>query len=237
MAAEGRRGQTSLTMLWPLISTPHLTAETDTDEEQTPIFEDDNLAAELAPGGRLERMVALGRELDITWIVDPDLLASVDAMRDGYRVRNADGSTRPGGEQGRKLATDWLAAVESAVAGKKIVALPYGDPDIASIAHRGKNVSGSLGRLKDATDVAASTVETILHVKPSTDFSWPVEGAVTPSIIDVATSAGARNVIARSDSMREAGSLTYTPSAARPIGVGRRPWSPTTGSPPSSRAT
>ncbi|MBP3078657.1 membrane protein [Streptomyces sp. 604F] len=213
-------GQTSLTMLWPLISTPHLTAETDSDEEQTPIFEDDSLAEEIAPGGRLERMVALGRELDITWVVDPDLLASVDAMRGGYRVRNEDGTTRAGSEQSEKLATDWLASVESAVAGKKIVALPYGDPDIASIAHRGKNVSGSLGRLKDATDVAASTVETILHVKPSTDFAWPVEGAVTPSVIDVATSAGARNVIARSDSMREPRSLTYTPSAARPIGGG-----------------
>ncbi len=57
-------------------------------------------------------------------------------------------------------------------------------------------------------------------MKPATDFAWPVEGAVDPSIVKVATSAGADKVIARSDSFEEADSLTYTPSAARPIGGG-----------------
>lgn len=61
-------------------------------------------------------------------------------------------------------------------------------------------------------------METILHVKPSTDFSWPVDGAVDPSIMDVATSAGAHKVIARSDSFQD--DLPYTPTAARPIGGG-----------------
>ncbi|MDX6364034.1 MAG: hypothetical protein QOC85_3044, partial [Streptomyces sp.] len=41
-----------------------------------------------------------------------------------------------------------------------------------------------------------------------------------PSIVKVATSAGADKVIARSDSLRENGGLPYTPSAARPIGGG-----------------
>ncbi len=68
--------------------------------------------------------------------------------------------------------------------------------------------------------MASSTVQTILHVKPNTDFAWPAEGAVDPSIVKVATSAGADKVIARSDSLRETGGLTYTPTAARPIGGG-----------------
>jgi len=63
-------------------------------------------------------------------------------------------------------------------------------------------------------------VETILHVKPDTDFAWPVDGAIDPSIIKVATSAGADKVIARSDSLKETGGLFYTPTAARPIGGG-----------------
>ena len=63
-------------------------------------------------------------------------------------------------------------------------------------------------------------MKAILQVKPSTDFAWPADGAVDPSIVDVATSAGAHTVIARSDSLRETGGLSYTPSAARPIGGG-----------------
>ncbi len=57
-------------------------------------------------------------------------------------------------------------------------------------------------------------------MEPTTDFAWPVEGAVDPSIVKVATSAGADKVLARSDSLEETGGLTYTPSAARPIGGG-----------------
>jgi hypothetical protein len=57
-------------------------------------------------------------------------------------------------------------------------------------------------------------------VNPTTDFAWPVNGAIDPSIVKVATSAGADKVIARSDSLQETGGLPYTPSAARPIGGG-----------------
>ena len=103
---------------------------------------------------------------------------------------------------------------------KEVVALPFADPDLASLAHNGTNVTGSLNHLKEATDVAADTVDSILHVEPTTDFAWPVNGAVDPSIVKVATSAGADKVIARSDSLVETGGLPYTPSAARPIGGG-----------------
>lgn len=215
---EAAETTTDTTYMWPLISTAHLTAETGSNEQQTPVFKNNDLAEEISPGGRLEQLVSLGRELDITWVIDPDLLASVDAMTEAYEVQGPDGTTVPG--RGQDVAKRWLSSLENSVADQKVVALPYADPDLASIAHNGKNVSGSLGRLKDATDVGADTVETILHVKPNTDFAWPAEGAVSPSIIDVATSAGARNVIASSSSLREAGSLPYTPTAARPIGGG-----------------
>ncbi|MBA4862922.1 hypothetical protein H1V43_16270 [Streptomyces sp. PSKA54] len=209
--------KTRTTYLWPLISSTHVTAETGSDEQQTPVLEDDSLAEEISPGGRLERMVALGADLDVTWVIDPDLLASVDAMTRSYRIRATSGTTAG---KNQAVAKQWLDNLEKAVADKKVVALPFADPDLASLAHNGKNVSGSLGHLKDATDAAVRTVETVLHVEPSTDFAWPVEGAVDPSIVEVATSAGADMVIARSDSMQETSGLTYTPSAARPIGGG-----------------
>ncbi|MFI1723611.1 DUF6049 family protein [Streptomyces sp. NPDC020489] len=214
---EDADSKTKTTVLWPLVSTAHMTAETGSNEQQTPVFLDDDLAKEIAPGGRLEQMLSLGKQLDVTWVIDPDLLASVDAMTRAYRVESG-GGTVAGTHQ--RVAMDWLAELQEAVADKEIVALPFSDPDLASLAHNGTSVTGSLNHLKEATDAAITTVRTVLHVTPNTDFAWPVEGAVDPSIVKVATSAGADKVIARSDSLQELGGLTYTPSAARPIGGG-----------------
>ncbi|KAB2973718.1 hypothetical protein F8R89_17975 [Streptomyces sp. SS1-1] len=215
---DGAETKTRTTVLWPLISTTHMTAETGSDESQTPVFHDDDLAKEIAPGGRLQQMVALGKELDVTWVIDPDLLASVDAMTERYSIQGEGDTKTPGTHQG--VAKQWLSDLQDAVEGKEVVALPFGDPDLASLAHNGTNVTGSLNHFKEATDVAGDTVESILHVEPATDFAWPVEGAVDPSIVKVGTSAGADKVIARSDSLAEDNSLPYTPSAARPIGGG-----------------
>lgn len=215
---DGADTKTRTTVLWPLVSTAHMTAQTGSNESQTPVFHDDDLAKEISPGGRLQQLVSLGRELDVTWVIDPDLLASVDAMTDNYRVQGEGDTTTAGTHQA--VANQWLAELQEAVQDKEVVALPFADPDLASLAHNGTNVTGSLNHFKEAADFAADTVDSILHVEPTTDFAWPVNGAVDPSIVKVATSAGADKVIARSDSLGETGGLPYTPSAARPIGGG-----------------
>ncbi|KUJ67920.1 hypothetical protein ACZ90_23675 [Streptomyces albus subsp. albus] len=209
--------KTRLAFLWPLIAPTHITSRTSADEPQTPIFRDDRLKDELGPGGRLQQMVALGKDLPVTWVIDPDLLATADAMTRDYEVEDGD-DTRPG--KGQEVAEKWLNDLERAVRGHQVVALPFADPDLASLAHRGKNVPGVLSHLQTATELASSTVESILGIEPRTDFAWPVDGAIDSSIVDVATSAGAHHVIARSDSLQETGGLLYTPSAARQIGGG-----------------
>ncbi|MGK5636882.1 DUF6049 family protein [Streptomyces sp. URMC 126] len=214
--AEGKK--TKVTFLWPLISDTHLTARTESDQQQTPIFPNDDLAAELAPGGRLQQMVALGKELHVTWVIDPDLLATVEAMTKSYQVAQPNGKVIPG--RGQAVANQWLSQLQSAVSGKEIVALPFGDPDLASLAHHGAGVGGALSHLQSATELAGVTVDTILQVKPRTDFAWPVNGAIDSTIVQVATSAGAHNVIARSDSLREPDGSPYAPTAARQIGGG-----------------
>jgi hypothetical protein len=217
---EAADTKTRTTYLWPLISTSHMTAETGSNEQQTPVFENDSLAAEIAPGGRLQQLLALGKSLDVTWVLDPDLLASVDAMTRSYRVQvNGSSETTTAGTH-QAVAKQWLAELEGTVENEEVVALPFADPDLASLAHNGKTATGTLSHLKDATTVAATTVESILHVVPSTDYAWPANGAIDASIVKVATSAGADTVISRSDSLKETGSLPYTPSAARPIGGG-----------------
>ncbi|MFJ2263639.1 DUF6049 family protein [Streptomyces sp. NPDC087844] len=218
---EAADTKTRTTYLWPLISTSHMTAETGSNEQQTPVFADDDaLAAELSPGGRLEQLLSLGKDLDITWVIDPDLLASVDAMTRSYRVQVNGSSTTTTAGTHQSVAKQWLSKLEKEVEGEEVVALPFADPDLASLAHHGTKVTGSLSHLKDATTAAAITVESVLHVTPSTEYAWPVSGAIDPSIVKVATSAGADTVLSRSDSLQETGALPYTPSAARPIGGG-----------------
>jgi hypothetical protein len=210
--------KTQISFLWPLISDTRLTARTDSDPQQTPIFQNDDLTEELASGGRLQQLVAYGAGLPVTWVIDPDLLATVEAMTKSYQVQGPGGTTTVGKNQA--IAQQWLGDLQRAIKGRQVVALPFADPDLASIAHRGKNVSGALSHLRPATELASTTVESILGRKPRTDFAWPVNGAIDSSIVDVATSAGAHNVITRSDSLRETGRLPYTPTAARPIGGG-----------------
>ncbi|MEV1006238.1 DUF6049 family protein [Streptomyces sp. NPDC049881] len=207
--------RTGLTVLWPLISTPHLTAETGPDAEQTPAFRDDSLLEEISPGGRLDQLVELGADLPVTWVIDPDLLASVEAMTEGYRIDTPDG---PVNGQGQEEASAFLQRLRTVVRDAEVVALPFADPDIAALAHRGQEVRGTLDHLRDATVMAGDTVQAILDIDARTDFTWPVEGAVDPEIVSVGTSAGADKIIARSDSLRAPDSLAYTPSAPRPLG-------------------
>ncbi|MGE9696148.1 DUF6049 family protein [Streptomyces sp. NRRL F-5630] len=216
--------QSKTTVLWPLVSTAHVGARTvGGGDDQNNVFENDDLAKEILPGGRLDRMVSLGKSLDVTWVIDPDLINTVADMANGYRLAGADGKTVAGSKKNRDAAATWLNALGKALTGQSVVALPYGDPDLASIAHNGAKIPTTLARLKTATDVGRITLsipDTDLDVKVSTDYAWPVDGAIDRSIVDVATSAGATKVIARSDSLSEPDSLLYTPSAARPIGGG-----------------
>lgn len=257
----GKTEHTQLAMAWPLIGRTHMDANTESDDQQTAIFRDDELTAELAPGGRLQQLVAIGKDLPVTWIIDPDLLATVDAMAKGYRVANdtgavdtgtngpgtgnvgtgtgtdaenaaadetpadepgADGTgededTRPG--TGTDVAKSWLNELKAAVRDSPVVALPFGDPDLASIAHQGKNVPGTLEHLKSATELAALTTDTVLGVVPRTDVAWPAEGAVDTSIVNVARAGGADKVIASSSSLGSE-RLNHTPNAVRPVGGG-----------------
>jgi hypothetical protein len=218
---HGDAQPTQFTFLWPLIDTPHLAVRSDTNDQQSPTFLNDSLAAELAPGGRLQQLLALGKTLPVTWVIDPDLLAAVDAMTTPYRVAaNGQSLSTSTVGTGTEYAKQWLNELKKAVSGHEVIALPFADPDIASIAHQGSKVSGTIGYLKNATDLATNTVQTILGITPSTNVAWPVNGAVDPSVVHVATAGGANEIIARSDSWRETGNLSYTPTSARPIGGG-----------------
>ncbi|MEV6109234.1 DUF6049 family protein [Streptomyces sp. NPDC051940] len=212
-----RSTRTGLTFLWPLISTPQLSARTDPDDVQTPYFVSDTLERELQPGGRLQVLLDQGRDLPVTWVIDPDLLASVNAMTSKHWVIDENGNEVAGTKEAQETARAWLKELQEAVQGGEVIALPFADTDLASIAHRADRSATTLKQLREATELAATTVESVLQVPARTDFSWPVAGALDPAVVDISDEGGADKVIARSDSLRESPDLSYTPTAARPI--------------------
>jgi hypothetical protein len=212
---------TRIAYLWPLTDRPHVAARGDNASQQSPLFLDDDLARELASGGRLQVMVDLAKSLPVTWVIDPDLLASVEFMTKPYRVAGPGGDPATATEgTGTAVAREWLNSLKGAVAGDQVIALPFGDIDLASVAHVGLRVPGTRSHLKTAHELGVSTLDTILGPGTTSDVAWPVDGAVDRDIVSVARSAGAKRIIARSDSIVESDSLDHTPNAARPIGHG-----------------
>lgn len=128
-------------------------------------------SAELAAGGRLDRLLDVGRSpVHVTWLLDPAVLDAVRQLAAGNPPRDmgptavpdADESPSPS-ESGspsdspsdsasdeaspamaaradsltkttQRAAKSWLAALPEALSGNDVLALPYGDPDLAALS-------------------------------------------------------------------------------------------------------
>ncbi|MGK4582102.1 DUF6049 family protein [Kitasatospora sp. HPMI-4] len=219
---------TQVATLWPLTHAPELVAQTMPDNDQVPVLRDDSLATELAPGGRLYKLVDIGEKLPgLTWVVDPDLLDTVYAMTRPYRVQKPgtagesakEDNTVPG--TGRAAATAWLAKLRQAVttAGDEVVALPYADPDIASVAHNGAQLTGMDTTLRKAGTAGQVTAEGRLATDVRGSVAWPYQGRLDRQIVDLSRTMGDNLLLVDGDDMPD--SLNYTPNAARQIGQGQ----------------
>ncbi|MCX4747656.1 DUF6049 family protein [Kitasatospora sp. NBC_01287] len=223
---------TQVATLWPLTHAPELVAQTMQDSDQTPIpvLRDDSLATELQPDGRLDKLVTLGSAIpSLTWVIDPDLLDAVYAMTKPYRVQLPGQGTKTAAKDttsagtGQAAATKWLEKLRQAVTknGDEVVALPYGDPDLASIAHNGGNLAGLSTAIGKAQQAGQLTVEGRLSVDPQDDVAWPYQGYLDPQTAQVAQQLGGSRVIVNSASVTDPHNLNYSANAARPLPNGQ----------------
>jgi hypothetical protein len=134
-------------------------------------FANESLAQSMAPTGTLGRLLALGQQRNVTWLVDPAMLDEARQMRDGYRVVGANNQTKPG--TGAKTIAAWLKAFDASRAKNPVVLLPYGDPDIGGLID-------ASGGLKDLVGQArAATEQYNLGAQPFSSGLWLENGAVT----------------------------------------------------------
>ena len=230
---------TQVATLWPLVDQPRVQPQVyhtgAADLSGQAVLTDDTLASELGPEGRLGQLQALGSSssaaaLKLTWVIDPDLIGTVDAMRNGYRVvSDPEGNTaaatpncnctKKGSDAGSQNARTWLLNMQTALAGlgpQQIISLPYADPDLATLAHHSA-AGGTLA--SQLTAVGDASIPDLLQVTADSSVAWPYQGYVDQSVVSLARSLHDTQVVANSDSLPYTG-VNFTPNAARSLGDG-----------------
>ncbi|HEX7186737.1 MAG TPA: DUF6049 family protein [Actinomycetes bacterium] len=201
---------TGYSWLWPLVSRPTRMADG--------TFAEDTLAVEMGPGGRLTNLLAAGEQLQdraaLTWVVDPELISAAEDMADGYEVLGPDGSRLEGGGSG--LAGLWLDRLRAATAGRRVLALPYADPDVTAL-----NRAGMRADIPRATEAAEATLAEVLPLAaPVPAAAWPMDGYVNRGTLTVLRRVGATAVVLDGRAVPTEIDLSYTPSGRAHVASG-----------------
>ena len=177
---DGPPPASRLLFFWPVIDTPWR------DAENSPTAPD--LRKKIGPNGRLTTLSEVGAGADVTWIVDPLLLADV------YQL---------GGNKSRA----WLAQLQTNIGDSDAAAVPFGDPDLAAAAAADRP---SIVRKADTR--GAQVVSALFDETFRTDLGWPADGAADQQTIDFARRTG-DDLLLLDESTAPLVSLeTYTPS-------------------------
>ena len=182
-----------VTFLWPLVGTPARDAEE--------VFVSDAAAAEIDRGGRLRDLLGVGARFpsDVSWVIDPQTVQSVELLARSHSRLNADGVVEE--VPGMPAATSWLEQLRRSTASTAqadVTASAYADPDSpAEVA------AGLLSDLVLATTTAADQVETQLGRTVNGGFSWPPEGRVDQATLNALRVAGVRYVVMAPEGLAE----------------------------------
>lgn len=186
----------SVVWLWPLLDRPHR-AISDID------FLDNDLAGEVAPGGRLDRALRVLNDLPatvpVTGLLDLELLDELTVIATGHytvRGKRVDSSDSA---QAASAATAWLALLRALLARPNIAAqsLPWADPDVA--ATQVAQVSWSANPPK-AMQTRITTA--IGRPLPSPSLVLPSSGSLTATDLHALTTRGITSTILRPESVR-----------------------------------
>ncbi|MVU79872.1 hypothetical protein GPX89_21840 [Nocardia sp. ET3-3] len=176
------------TMLWPLADRPRLVAGRPGSPDGEAELTDDDLAASLAQGGRLDQLLSAlesvlkpdsGRDRTlvnaICLAVDPDLLLTVSDMTKDYLVlaspSDPEGPTRAG--TGTHAAKAWLDRLRALAPGMCTVALPFAQVDPAALA-----ATGDVTLADRALNAPADLIDNLLSVKSVRGVAIPDAGTV-----------------------------------------------------------
>ncbi|MEU4518474.1 DUF6049 family protein [Amycolatopsis sp. NPDC024027] len=191
----GRAGAApSMTVLWPLTSNvPHVYAA---PYGSPVVLADDRLAAEISGDGRLNALVTSAASAvrnnsnlakSMCFALDPDLLATVDAMTRGYLVHTDSGNVDG---KGVEAAKTWLTELRALVGGRCVVALPFADADLDALTRIRPGDTSLVARAAGG----AATIQELTDVTPQTGVLWP-DGTPSAPVLTALTEAGVRTLL------------------------------------------
>lgn len=232
------------TVFWPLADQPRLAAGA--PGGTTPVrLVDDELAVSLAPGGRLDTLLAAvdfatGPAVDpagdvsrsLCLAVDPDLLVTVNAMTAGYVVNDGPEAgpgtpVRPG--VGQDAAVNWLHRLEELTKRMCVASTVYGQADLDALER-----VADPGLSTIATRGATNIVDQILGITSTRGATLLTDGPLTGRAVELLASQGDTVAIAAADTAASntatglSASADLTPVRYRPTVVAA-PFDPAVG--------
>jgi hypothetical protein len=181
----------SVVWLWPLSDWPARTAAGVLLNDQTP--------REISPGGRLAELVRIGADYPVSWVIDPSLVQTVNAMTTGYEVKR-DGVTVIGDRSG--VAQQWLVDLRGA-APEGTWAIPYADIDAA--ASRRAGLTTDVVRSVTGSSVIAGRA---LGEPVKGGLYWAPFGRLDTPTADLLASAGVSTVVLSAAALADAAATT-----------------------------
>lgn len=197
--------------VWPLIDTPQRGA--------CPALLSNELAASVAPDGRLNTLLEAGQSADgrraaITWAIDPALLSDVAVMRQPYRVSAHGDCTGGKTEPASRPAAAWLSDVKNLAGEQDFFVTPYADVDMAAMAHRGLD-SELTAAFTDGQFAAQKILGRSRRSTPATPgvTAWPAGGVADYGVLEELAQQNVQVMIMDSKLMPPVAKVSYTPTA------------------------
>lgn len=199
------RNPVATTLLWPLADIPRLAAGVAGTVDERVRLVDDELADELASGGRLDTLLeavefALEPGLDpdgelassLCIGIDPDLLVTVSNMTRGYLVVDdpADPSSATRDGTGSAAAAAWLTRLEALASDTCVTAMPFAQADLGAVADIGDPTL-----LDSAVSRPSDIIDGILGTTSVRGLTWSSTGAVDPNTAEALRTAGEKSVL------------------------------------------
>jgi hypothetical protein len=203
--AAGLARPLDIAWVWPLIDQPHhqvCTALTNND-----------LAASLAPGGRLSTLLAAGQAYPgahLTWVIDPALLSDVATMTKTYQVASGSGCSGAVTEPASKAAKTWLSALRQITSTQPTVVTPYANVDVSALVH-----SGLTADITSAYAMGYGVADDVLHGSFGPSIAVPAGGTADLSVLtNLATAQHIGIVVLDSNEMPPANQSGFEPDNA-----------------------
>nr|WP_179273669.1 MULTISPECIES: glycoprotein [unclassified Rhodococcus (in: high G+C Gram-positive bacteria)] len=205
------RNPVAMTVLWPLADIPRLAAGIPGSVDERVRLIDDELAGELAAGGRLDTLLKAvefatqpgldpeGRLASSLCIgLDPDLLVTVSNMTRGYLVVDnpADPASTTREGTGSAAAAQWLSRLETIASSTCVTAMPFAQTDLGAVADIGDPTL-----LSSAVSAPADIVDGILGTTSTRGFTWSSTGGVDAITADALRTAGTGTVLVADNSI------------------------------------